>query len=147
VAARCGDGLVSTKPDADLLRDYALAGGSGPKLAQLKVVWSNSVHEAEDLAYALWPTSGLEGELSQLLPTPAHFEQAAAPLHREDILERFPCGPDPEKHIAAIKRYRDVGYDELYITQVGPNQEDFLRFYEREILPAFRETRKQAKVS
>jgi coenzyme F420-dependent glucose-6-phosphate dehydrogenase len=137
VAARCGDGLVSTKPDAALLREYDLAGGGGPKLAQVKVVWDDSEREAEDLAYRLWPTSGLEGELSQLLPTPAHFEQAVAPLHRSDVVDAFPCGPDPKKHIDAINRYRDLGYDEVYVTQVGPNQEGFLRFYEREILPEF----------
>ena len=138
LAARCGDGLVSTKPDADLVQQYEQLGGRGPKLAQVKVVWADSAREAEDLAYRLWPTSGLAGELSQLLPTPAHFEQAVAPLHREDIVGAFPCGPDPQKHIDAIMRYRDAGYDEIYVTQIGPHQEGFLRFYGREILPAFR---------
>jgi G6PDH family F420-dependent oxidoreductase len=136
LAARCGDGFVSTKPDSDLLAHYARAGGRGPKLAQVKVVWAPSVGAAEDLAYELWPTSGLVGELSQELPTPAHFEQAARPLHREDIVSSFPCGPDPRKHIEAINKYRDAGYDEVYVTQVGPDQEGFLDFYQREILPA-----------
>jgi G6PDH family F420-dependent oxidoreductase len=147
LAARVGDGLVSTKPDGSLLRAYDDAAGRGPKLAQVKVVWDDSVRSAEDLAYRLWPTSGLEGELSQLLPTPAHFEQAVAPLHRSDVIDAFPCGPDPEKHIDAINRYRDAGYDEVYVTQVGPNQEGFLRFYEREILPAFRKQRASSNAS
>jgi G6PDH family F420-dependent oxidoreductase len=138
VAARCGDGLVSTKPDPELLAEYARLGGRGPKLAQVKVAWAESVREGEDLAYERWPTSGLEGELSQVLPTPAHFEQAVAPLHKEDVVALFPCGPDVEKHVEAIRKYVDAGYDEVYITQVGPNQEGFLRFYEREVLPAFR---------
>jgi coenzyme F420-dependent glucose-6-phosphate dehydrogenase len=112
LAARCGDGLVSTKPDADLVQQYEQLGGRGPKLAQLKVVWADSAREAEDLAYRL--------------------------LHREDIVGAFPCGPDPQKHIDAIMRYRGAGYDEIYVTQIGPHQEGFLRFYEREILPAFR---------
>src|SRR4051794_22114579 len=140
VAARCGDGLVSTKPDPGLLERYERAGGRGPRLAQVKVAWDQSSRNAEDLAYRLWPTSGLEGELSQVLPTPAHFEQAASPLHREDIVGSFPCGPDPQRHLEAINKYRDAGYDEIYVTQVGPNQEGFLRFYEREIFPALRES-------
>jgi G6PDH family F420-dependent oxidoreductase len=146
LAGRCGDGLVSTKPDSTLLREYDLGGGRGPKLAQVKVVWDDSVRAAEDLAYERWPTSGLEGELSQLLPTPAHFEQAVGPLHRSDIVGAFPCGPDPTKHIEAIERYRDAGYNEIYVTQVGPNQEGFLRFYEREVLPEFRD-RARSKAS
>ncbi|MDQ1478927.1 MAG: hypothetical protein QOE62_4156 [Actinomycetota bacterium] len=50
----------------------------------------------------------------------------------------LPCGPDPEKHIEAINTYRDAGNDEVYITQVNPDQDGFLRFYEREILLVFR---------
>jgi hypothetical protein len=60
------------------------------------------------------------------------------PLHREDIGSSFPCGPDPEQHIEAINKYRDAGYDEVYVTQVGPDQEGFLDFYEHEILSGLR---------
>jgi coenzyme F420-dependent glucose-6-phosphate dehydrogenase len=147
LATRCADGLVSTKPDADFVAGYAKGGGRGPKLAQVKVVWADSVAKAEDLAYERWPTSGVEGELSQILPTPAHFSQAVAPLHREDIVRMFPCGPDPQEHVDAINKYRDAGYDEVYVTQVGPEQEGFLRFYEREILPAFRRTELRSRAS
>jgi G6PDH family F420-dependent oxidoreductase len=137
VAAAIGDGLVSTTPDDKIIRAFEAAGGSGPKLAQVKVVWGESQSDAEDLAFEKWPTSGLEGELSQELPTPKHFEQAVSPLHKEDVVKLFACGPDPERHIESIQRYVDAGYDELYVTQVGPDQEGFLRFYEREILPHF----------
>jgi G6PDH family F420-dependent oxidoreductase len=136
LAARVGDGLVTTKPDADALRDYEAQGGRGPKVAQLKVAYAESVEEGGDLAFERWPTSGLAGELSQVLPTPAHFEQAVAAVRREDVVEGFPCGPDPQTHIDAIRKYSDADFDRLYITQVGPNQEGFLRFYEREVLPA-----------
>jgi G6PDH family F420-dependent oxidoreductase len=137
VAAAIGDGLVSTKPDDKIIRAFEAAGGSGPKLAQVKVVWGEKQSEAEDLAFEKWPTSGLEGELSQELPTPKHFEQAASPLHKEDVVKSFACGPDPERHIESIQKYVDAGYDEIYVTQVGPDQEGFLRFYQREILPHF----------
>jgi G6PDH family F420-dependent oxidoreductase len=137
VAARIGDGLVCTKPDDAIIGAFEAAGGTGPKLAQIKVAWAESAARAEDLAYELWPTSGLSGELSQVLPTPTHFEQAVSPLHRADIVANFACGPDPERHIDAIRPYVDAGYDEVYVTQVGPDQDGFLDFYEREILPHF----------
>lgn len=44
---------------------------------------------------------------------------------------------DPQRHIESIQKYVDAGYGEIYVTQVGPDQEGFLRFYEREILPHF----------
>ena len=129
--------FVSTKPDPDLLRTFDEQGGRGPKLSQLKVAWADRVEDAQELAFNLWPTSGLSGELSQELPSPKHFEQATSVLHKEDVVSSFPCGPDPQAHIDAIRKYVDAGYDEVYITQVGKDQEGFLRFYEREILPEF----------
>ena len=137
LAARVGDGLVSTKPDADLLSTYSQLGGRGPNLAQVKVAWAPTREEGEDIAFEKWPTSGVSGELSQELPSPKHFEQAVSSLRKEDVVSSFPCGPDPQAHIDAIRKYADAGYDEVYITQAGPDQEGFLRFYEREVLPAF----------
>jgi hypothetical protein len=47
------------------------------------------------------------------------------------------CGPDPERHRAKIREFADAGFDHVYVHQVGPDQEAFLGFYEREVLPAF----------
>jgi G6PDH family F420-dependent oxidoreductase len=130
--------LVSTKLDADLLATYEQAGGARrPKLAQVKVCWAESVDDAADTAFERWPTSGLSGQLSQDLPTPAHFEQAVSTLHKEDVVESFALGPDPQRHIDAIQQYVDAGYDEVYVTQCGPDQRGFLDFYEREVLPQY----------
>jgi coenzyme F420-dependent glucose-6-phosphate dehydrogenase len=46
------------------------------------------------------------------------------------------CGPDPERHLAAIAACLDGGYDHVYLEQVGPDQAGFLRFAEGELLPA-----------
>ena len=47
------------------------------------------------------------------------------------------CGPDPERHLAAIQRFLDAGFDEVSVLQMGPDQAGMIRFYEREILPRF----------
>jgi hypothetical protein len=36
---------------------------------------------------------------------------------------------------AAIREFLDTGYDPVYVHRVGPDQEWFLRFHEREVLP------------
>jgi Glutamate-cysteine ligase family 2(GCS2) len=71
------------------------------------------------------------------LPLPTHFEEAAETLDEEDIAESVICGPDPERHRAAIEEYVDAGYDHIYVHQIGPDQEGFFEFYEREVLPGF----------
>ena len=48
-----------------------------------------------------------------------------------------PCGPDPEPYLESIRQYEEAGYDEIYMHQIGPDQEGFFRFYEKEIRPNF----------
>ena len=48
------------------------------------------------------------------------------------------CGPDIDRHVAAIKEYADAGFDELYINQIGPEQDAFFAAYRNEVLPLVR---------
>jgi G6PDH family F420-dependent oxidoreductase len=137
LAARIGDGFVSTSPAKDHVDLFRSSGGSGVTMAGLKVCWGEDEEACKKLAHQLWPTSGLSGELSQELPMPAHFEQAAATVTVEDVASSITCGPDAAKHIEAIQKYVDAGFDEVYVSQVGPDQEGFLSFYRQEVLPAF----------
>src|SRR5918994_1678983 len=91
-----------------------------------------------------WPTAlewfpniALGGELTQELPQPAHFEQAAELLSEDDIAQIAACGPDPERHVEMIQRFVDAGCDHVYLHQIGPDQDGFFDFYEREVLPRF----------
>lgn len=139
VAARIGDGYVGASPEPELLRAFTEKAGEGkPRLGGMKVCWHEDEAEARRIAYELWPTEVLPGELGQELPMPAHYEQAVSLVTEEMVAGAFPCGPDPDKHLETIRQYIDAGYDEIYIQQIGPDQEGFFRFYEREILPEFR---------
>jgi G6PDH family F420-dependent oxidoreductase len=135
VAARIGDGFVTVQPDRELLERYRNNGGKGPAIAALKVCWDQDEQQARKLAFELWPTTAVEGQLSQELPMPAHFEAAASNVTEDMVADLLACGPDPEKHVAAIKKYLEAGFDEVYINQIGPDQQGFFRFYERELRP------------
>ena len=75
LAARIGDGFVTVKPDKELLSTYRRHGGEGDTLAALKVCWDRDESQARKTAHQLWPTEALDGELSQELPMPRHFER------------------------------------------------------------------------
>jgi hypothetical protein len=102
----------------------------------MKVCWEEDEGQARATAHRLWPSEGLPGELSQILPTPAHFEQVSELIRENMVAETVPCGPDLERHAEAIQRYADAGFDELYI-QIGSQQERFFEVYTQEILPRF----------
>lgn len=135
LAARIGDGFVSTKPDGGAVSSYREGSGRGPALAGMKGCWAEDEQAARRLAHELWPNSGLPGELAQELPTPTHFEQASSLVTESAVADSFACGPDPERWMSSIEQYVDAGYDEVYIQQIGPDQEGFLRFWENELRP------------
>jgi G6PDH family F420-dependent oxidoreductase len=139
LAARIGDGFCTTSPDKDAVESFRGSAGTGkPVLGGMKVCWDQEEARARATAHRLWPSEALPGELAQVLPTPAHFEQACSLVTEEMVAERVPCGPDLERHLQTIERYAEAGFDELYIAQIGDGHEQFFELYAREILPRFR---------
>ena len=139
LAGRLGDGYCGVDPDPEtvsLFRDSG--GGDKPAQAGTKVCWAEDGQEALETAYRIWPNEVLPGELAQELPTPAHFEQAASIVTEEMVAEAFALGPDPERYREMLRGYFEAGYDEVYIQQIGPEQEGFFRFYEKEVMPRLR---------
>jgi G6PDH family F420-dependent oxidoreductase len=135
LAARIADGYLSVKPIREFLERYDREGGKGPKVGGLKVCWAADERSARKTAHELWRTEVLPGQLGQELPTPAHFEQAAELVTEDMVAEALPCGPDPERHVAAIRQYLDAGYDTVHVQQIGKDQAGFLDFHRREIAP------------
>ena len=135
LAARIGDGFVTTSPDKDSIELYRSEGGTGPVHAGTKVCFMADEDEARRTAHRLWPNEALPGELAQVLPTPAHFEQACE-LVTPDMLVT-PVGPDLDAHAASLQQYADAGVDELYVQQIGPEQNAFFTTWAEDILPRF----------
>jgi alkanesulfonate monooxygenase SsuD/methylene tetrahydromethanopterin reductase-like flavin-dependent oxidoreductase (luciferase family) len=75
---------------------------------------------------------------AQLLPLPRHFGQLAELVTEEMVGENVPCGPDPRTHIEALREFTDAGFDEVYVNQIGPDQEGFFSFYAEQVLPELR---------
>ena len=133
-----GDAFVGTSPKEEGIEIFEEKGDADrPKYGEVNVCYAESEEEARELAHEWWPNSALKGELSQQLPVPAHFKQAAQMVDEDDVAETVVCGPDPEAHVEEIEKYAEAGYDHVYVHQVGPDQEGFMEFYVDEILPKF----------
>ena len=136
LAGRIGDGYVSVMPDGDLVQRFRDAGGAGkPAQGGFKAAFADSADEGRRIAYRKWPNAGVPGELSQVLPSPKHFEQASQLVTEEMIGESFVCGNDPGPHLEMIKKFADAGFDEVYVANTGPHYQGLFDLYAREILP------------
>jgi G6PDH family F420-dependent oxidoreductase len=138
LAGRIGDGLVSTAPKSEIVETFEQSGGKGKqKSGQVTVCWARSEAEGKKIALEIWPNAAIPGELGQELPMPAHFEQAAKLVTEDVIAKQVVCGPDPERHVAEIQKYVDAGFDHVYIHQIGPDQEGFMKFFNKDVMPRF----------
>jgi G6PDH family F420-dependent oxidoreductase len=136
LAGRLGDGLIAVQPDEEIVQTFERAGGAGkPKVGMVHVCWAESAEEALQTAHELWPTSGLEGPLNQELALPEYFAAAAAGVTEEEIAEAVPHGPDPGPMLEEIRAYAEAGFTHAYVHQIGPDQQGFLDFAQRELLP------------
>jgi G6PDH family F420-dependent oxidoreductase len=135
LAATQGDGLVTTKPSAQDVAAYRTHGGRGPVHAGVKFCYGEDEDEAVALAHRLWGTQGLPGELSQVLPSVRHFEQGASIVTEQSTRESVACGPDPARFAQAIEEYAKAGVDVLHVAQIGPQQDAFFDFFDREVRP------------
>src|SRR5947209_20473275 len=126
-------------PGRDSVQQFRAAAREGTVVqGGLKVCYGEDAERARHTVHELWPNEGLPGELAQILPTPAHFEQASGLVDEETATAGTPCGPDVDEHVAAIQAYADAGFDELYVNQIGPEQHAFFAAYRDEVLPRLR---------
>jgi hypothetical protein len=68
------------------------------------------------------------GELSQVLPTPKHFEQASELVTQEKAAEA---------HLEMIDKYARAGFDEIYVANTGPHYHGLFELYANSVLPKF----------
>jgi G6PDH family F420-dependent oxidoreductase len=134
LAARLADGMIGTSPERELLDRYRKS-GKGPRYGEMTVCWHESESVARKLAREVWPTVAMASSLSWELPLPEHFEAVAELVTEDAVAESMTCGPDPDKHLEAIAKYAQAGYDHVCVHQVGPDQEGFMKFYADEVMP------------
>jgi hypothetical protein len=118
-----------------MMRAFEEAGGvDKPRYGQLTVCWAKDEQSARRTAYEWWPNAAIPGELSVELPLPRHFEQVAETFSEDDVAGSIPHGPDPDPYLKAIMEYAANGYTHVYVHQVGPDQEGFIRFFQQEVV-------------
>jgi len=134
LAGRAGDGLITTSPDEELVGAFRDAGGAGkPVVGQITVCFADDEDEALKTAHEWWPNVAIP--LTDALATPEDYEAAAGTVRPEDVGEKIAYGPDPKRYLELLEKYAEGGVTHAYIHQIGPDQEGFFRFFERELRP------------
>jgi coenzyme F420-dependent glucose-6-phosphate dehydrogenase len=104
------------------------------KVLQLHLSWAPTDEQALANAMTEWPNGGMKFPKADIR-SPLDFEQMAKLVRPEDFEGRMVISSDPDVHRAAIQRYVDLGFDRVYLHNVGRNQAEWIEVFGRDVLP------------
>src|SRR5215211_6665858 len=77
-------------------------------------------------------------ESARLYTNPEDFAAMAKLVHIDNFKNRVLVSADLDEHLEHVQHYVDLGFDEVYIHNVGRNQEEFIRAYGERVIPKLR---------
>ena len=136
LAGRIGDSLINVAPKQEIIQEFEDGGGKGkPRYGQVTACYAGSKDQAKKIVFEVWPNALVEGSASQELPLPKDFEQLVEGRNPDELENKLVLGNDPEEFLEEISAYEQAGYTHVYVHQIGPDQEGFLKFAKSELFP------------
>lgn len=105
-----------------------------PKVLQVHLSWAETDEQALANAMTEWPNGGMKFPKADIR-SPHDFEQMAKLVRPEDFEGRMVISADPDVHRAALQKYVDLGFDRVYLHNVGRNQREWIEVFGRDVLP------------
>ncbi|WP_417307388.1 TIGR03557 family F420-dependent LLM class oxidoreductase [Devosia sp.] len=105
-----------------------------PKVLQLHLSWAETYEQALENAMVEWPNGGMKFPKADIR-SPFDFEQMAKLVRPEDFKGRMVISPDVDEHLAYIQKFADLGFDRIYLHNVGRNQREWIDVFAEKVLP------------
>jgi G6PDH family F420-dependent oxidoreductase len=103
-------------------------------ILQLHLSWAETDELAVRNAMEEWPNGGMKFPKADIR-SPGDFEQMAKLVRPEDFAGRMVMSADLEAHRKEIQKFLDIGFDQIYLHNVGRNQAEWIEAFGREVLP------------
>jgi coenzyme F420-dependent glucose-6-phosphate dehydrogenase len=110
---------------------------TSPKVLQLHLSWAETDELAMANAMHEWPNGGMKFPKADIR-SPFELEQMAKLVRPEDFDGRMVISADPEVHRANIQKFADLGFDRIYLHNVGRNQREWIDVFARDVLPGLK---------
>ncbi len=105
-----------------------------PKVLQLHLSWAATDEVAQANALGEWPNGGMRFPKADIR-SPHDFAEMAKLVRIEDFEGRMVIGSDPDLHRAHIQKFADLGFDRIYLHNVGRNQKQWIDTFAAQVLP------------
>ena len=139
-AGAWSDGLITVNAPREKLRAILNAfreGGGANKPAHLQVhlSWAPTDEQAQEQAWRQWRSNCVSPAEAAELETPEEFERATADIAAKELAQQVRISADLLRHIEWIEEDFDLGFDSVFLHQVGRNQQAFIEAFGRQVIP------------
>jgi G6PDH family F420-dependent oxidoreductase len=140
--APLADHLIAVEPKSELVEkwDEVATAKESRKIGQIPISWDTDRDRAVARAHEQFRWFAGGWKVNAELPGPAGFAAATQFVRPEDVADSIPCGNDVPAIVESVGAFTDAGFTDVALVQIGDEkQEEFLRFAEKELLPALRD--------
>ncbi len=137
------DALITVSQPAEQLEAVVRAfrsngGADKPMYLQVHLAWAPTQEEARAAAFDQWRQNTLPSAVLADLAHPFQMEAAAQHVRPEQLDETVRISADLDRHVEWLRGDLAMGFEALYLHEVGPQQERLIETFGREVLPKLR---------
>lgn len=129
--------VAGSRQEMQQVIDAFRAGGGAEKpiFLQVHLASASDEREAQQQAMDRWRFSALDTTVLADLRRPAQFDAASSHVRLEDLSGSVRISPDPARHLEWLQEDVEMGYERIYLHEVGPDQERFIDLFGERVLP------------
>ncbi len=115
---------------------FRKGGGEGkPLFLKAQISYAADDESAMRGAWEQWRTNIFESPVLSDLRLPEQFAAAARFVTRDDLHGHVRISSSAQRHAQWLRQDIDLGFDHIYVHNVNPDQENFIRDFGEQVLP------------
>lgn len=136
------DGIITvSKPEKELEKVVSAfqerAGREKPMILKVQMSYALSEDAAWQSAWQQWKNNIFSSKLLSEINTADQFDDLGAMVKPEDLRGHVIAGSSADLFIEKIKTFEAMGFEKIILHNVNEQQEEFVDFFAKEVLPAF----------
>lgn len=136
------DGLITiSKPLEELqkmVKAFRENGGKGKPMAlKVQISYSSSYDQALEGAWEQWKNNIFPSKLLADIDTADKFDDLGEKVRKEDLKDYVIISDKADVFNEKIRQYKEMGFERIIIHNVNEEQEKFVEFFGKEVLPQF----------
>lgn len=139
-----GDGLLMATAGKEkmksLIEAFRRGGGEKkPVFIQAKLSYAKTEEQALENAFDQWRNCIFESSILSDLRYPEQFDALGEFVHKEQMRDYVHISSDLDFHIEWLEEYFEMGFERIYLHNVGRNQQEFIEAFAERVIPFFLE--------